>query len=250
MDNNLAQPNSKVEIDPGIKGLAALVLGVLACLSNNGWNLAVLVAYLLLITIRLVNDYRFVAKSLVSYGIIFVFPYLVGVLLAWLFRLLLPGEAGMTGVTPDAAERLLKIFLVWYIGSLYFVTTSFGSVAEMLNQLFRPLNRLGIPVTKYLHMVVWSVDQLNLTVSHFRADTFAQVRQIFSNDQLGIRPKLKELADILADFIVNSLSLTEPVQSAIAQAGLNSYRPKITRQEILTILSIVILLLLFYNPPH
>lgn len=244
MDGRISLPNLKVEMDPGIKGLSALVLGVLACLSSNGWNLLVLAGYLLLVTVLLADDYRFVAKSLGSYTIIFVFPYLMGVLLACLLRPLLPGEAGITGVTPDAAARLFKIFLVWYIGSLYFVTTPFVSVAEVLNQFLRPLNRLGVPVTKYLNMVVWSVEQLNLTVSGFRADTLAQVRQILKNEQLGIRLKLKELADILAGFIANSLSQTEPVQNAISQAALDSYRPRITVKEILAVLSIVILMLL------
>lgn len=240
----------KAEIDPGIKGLVALVLAVLACLSNTGWNMAVLAIYLLIITALLIDDYRFVVKNLVSYGIIFVLPYLVGLSLSLLLGPMISGGTGMTGVDLDAAAvKLLKIFFVWYIGSLYFFTTPFVSVAEMLAQLLGPLNRLGVSVTKYLIMVVWIVDQLTLTVDHFMEDVFVKARQVFKADKTGIRSKLKELADILAGFIANSLSQTESVQSAFSQAGLNSYRPKVAGKEILAVLSALILILLLYYPP-
>lgn len=240
----------KVEIDPGIKGIVALVLMVLAGLSNNAWNMAVVAAYLLVITVFVIDDYRFVVKSLASYAIIFIVPYLIGLLLSRLVSLVVPGGDAMTGAAlVTAGVKLLELFFLWYIGSLYFTTTPFGSIAGMLNRFFRPINGLGVPVTRYLHMVVGIVEQLTQAADLFMNDVFARARQVFSDDQLGIRPKLQELADILATFIATSLQQTEQVHNNSSRTVLESYRLRIGRSEILAVLSLVACLLLFYYPP-
>ncbi len=251
MNRYSTQPTHlKVEIDPGIKGIAALVLMVLAVISINGWNMAVLATYLLIITVVLIDDYRFVVKSLASYAIIFVVPYLIGLLLSWLFSLIMPEGTAPTGIAlGTAGVKLIKLFFVWYIGSLYFTTTPFSSIAGMLERLFRPINRLGVPVTRYLHMVAGIVEQLTHTVDRFMGDVFARVRHIFSDDQIGMRPKFHELADVLATFIANSLQQTDQVYASTSRTFLQSYRLQMARNEILTVLSILACLLLFnYSP--
>lgn len=251
MDRYSTQPAYlKAEIDPGIKGMAALVLMVLAVISNNGWNMAVLVAYLLMITVLLIDDYRFVVKSLASYAIIFIVSYLIGWSLSRLFGLIMPGGAAFTGIAFETAGvRLIKIFFLWYIGSLYFATTPFISIAGMLEGLFRPINRLGVPVTRYLQMVAGIVEQLTHTVDRFMGDVFARVRHIFSDDQIGMRHKFNELADVLATFIADSLQQTDQVYSNSPRTVLQSYRLKMARNEILTVLSLLACLLLFnYSP--
>ena len=240
----------KVEIDPGIKGIAALVLMVLAMIINNGWNMAVLATYLLIITVVLIDDYRFVVKSLASYAIIFIVPYLIGWLLSRLFSLIMPGGAALTGIAlGTAGVKLIKLFFLWYIGSLYFTTTPFVSIAGMLERLFKPINRLGVPVTRYLHVVAGIVEQLTHTVDRFMGDVFARVRHIFSDDQIGMRHKFNELADVLATFIADSLQQTDQVYSNSPPTVLQSYRLKMARNEILTVLSLLACLLLFnYSP--
>lgn len=238
----------KVDIDPGIKGLVALLLILLACWSKSGWNMMVLAVYLSMITVLLVDDYRFVIKNLVSYAVIFILPYLIGLLLSQLFQQFIPG-GGAPGISLEVAgPKLLKLFAVWYAGSLYFFTTPFISIAEMLNQILGPLNRLGIPVTRYLHMVVWIVEQLTKTVDRFMSDVFASVRQIFSDDQMGMKPKLRELADVLAGFIAASLVQTEQIQSWASGPVLQPYRPRMTGKEAVAVLSTLVFVVLFYNP--
>ena len=251
MDRYSSQPTHlKVEIDPGIKGIAALVLMVLAVISVNGWNMEVLAAYLLIITVVLIDDYRFVIKSLASYAIIFVLPYLIGWLLSRLFSLIMPGGAALTGIALETAGvKLIKLFFLWYTGSLYFTTTPFASIAGMLERLFKPINRLGVPVTRYLHMVAGIVEQLTHTVDRFMGDVFARVRHIFSDDQIGMRSKFNELADVLATFIADSLQQTDQVYGNSSRTVLQSYRFKMARNEILTVLSLLTCLLLFnYSP--
>lgn len=250
MSGYSADLNGKyIEIDAGIKAILALLLTVALLYCNNWLDLVYFASFLVVITIFLRSNFRFILKNIVSYGIIIVFPYLFGLSLSLLVNKLFPGSAFPNNfIFENVLLKMVKIFFVWYIGSLYFFTTPFRSLVDMLNKFFSPLNSLGIPVSKYLNIVMCIVNELTKSVGRFKQDILDQARHIFKNNHLGVKAKSKELSKILVNFIVNSLQKTGEIQK---QAQLNSldngqYQLRITKNTIVAILSCIIFLLLLF----
>jgi hypothetical protein len=241
--------NQKVEIDAGIKGLLALIIAVTVCFCHSGWEFLFLSAYLAVVTFLLKGDLRFILKNLLSYGVIFVVPFLLGFLLHWLMEIIIPGNAYSNGFALEGtAFRMIRMFFIWYTSSLYFSTTPFLAIAEMLNKVLGPLNALGIPVTRHLHMVLCVVGQLGKSADQFKQDIMAKSNQIFKGDHSGIKAKLSEFAGILADFIVNSLQQTDQVQDTFANINLSdcTYKLDLVRNDIIAISNLIAFLLFFF----
>lgn len=241
MEYSAELKDKNIEIDAGIKAVLAILLIIAASICNNGLDLAYFTLYLLVITVFLKSDFRFILKNLFSYGIIILFPYCFGLLLSLLMNKLWHGS--VYNFNLDAVLlKMIKIFFIWYIGNLYFFTTSFESITEMLNKVFRPLNSIGIPIAKYLNMVLFIINELTRSVGQFKNEIFEQARDIFKNKQLGAKTKAIELSHILVAFIANSLQRTDEIQEQVALTPVsnNQYALKISKNEIAAILSFII----------
>lgn len=236
-----------MEIDPGIKAALAILLAIASSFCKNGLDLAYFAVYLLVITVFLKSDLRFILKNLLSYGIIILFPYCFGILLSLLVGKLFPGSGYFNNVGLDAILlKMIKIFFIWYIGNLYFFTTSIESIMDMLKKVFHPLDSIGIPIAKYLNMVMFIINELSRSVGQFKSEIFEQARHIFKNKQLGVKAKAMELSNILVAFIANSLQHTDEIQEQVALTRANNrYALRISKNEIVAILSFIIFLLLF-----
>lgn len=239
--------NKDTEIDAGIKLMLAIVLAFASAFCPNGLELVYFSAFLLAVTVFLKSDLRFIVKNLFSFGIIILVPYTFGILLSLGLNRLYPG----TFYSIDLHRALLKmtrIFFIWYIGNLYFFTTSLESIMDMLDKVFSPLNRAGIPVSRYLKMIMFIVNELSRMVGQFKGDVFEQAAYIFRNRQLGLKIKLKELSNILVHHIADSLQRTDEIQAQVELNSVNKsqYTLRISKTEIAAILGCVIFLLLLF----
>lgn len=236
-----------IEIDAGIKLILAVCLAVTVSLCNSLPDLLYFALYLLCITFLLKTDRRFILKNLLAYGIVFVFPYLFGLLLSLAFSRLLPGLAYAVPVNVEAVlMKMVKIFFVWYIGSLYFFTTPFELIADMLNKVFFPLNSRGLPVGKYVNMTVFIVKELTNSVNQFKEDILEQARQIIKNDQLQLKSKFREFTNILVDYIADSLQQADELQKRLELDLVDDgrYTLRISKNEVIAVLSLSIFFLL------
>ncbi|MDD3363729.1 MAG: CbiQ family ECF transporter T component [Syntrophomonas sp.] len=241
--------DKNIGIDAGIKLSLAILLAVASSFCNNRLDLVYFTLYLVVITILLKSELLFILKNLASYGIIFVFPYLCGLLLSLALSKLFAGAIYLNNFNFEATLfKMVKIFFIWYIGSLYFFTTPFISIVDMLNKIFFPLNSLGIPVTKHLNMIMCIMDELTKSVIQFKQDILEQSRHIFKNNHLGVKTKSKELSNILVAFIANSLQRTDEIQKKIELNHVNNYlyTLRISKNEIVAILSFMIFLMFFF----
>jgi energy-coupling factor transport system permease protein len=239
--------NRNTEIDAGIKLILAILLAVAAAFCQNGLDLVYFSIYLLAVTFFLKSDLRFILKNLLSFGIIILIPYLFGILLSLALSRLFSGPAYDLNFNA-ALLKMTKLFFIWYIGNLYFFTSSLEAIMDMFDKVFGPLNRVGIPVSRYLNMVMFIVNELSRTVGQFKGDIFEQAGQIFKNKQLGIKSKLKELSDILVNYIANSLQRTDEIQEQLESSGGNDcqYTLRISKNEIVAIFACVMFLLLLF----
>jgi energy-coupling factor transporter transmembrane protein EcfT len=232
------------EIDAGLKACMAILLTALALSCEEQLSLLLIFFYTVLATIFLGSNLRFLFKNVVSYGIIFMFPYFFGLFLAAFMGILFSNNSAVAGFgLAETLLRVVKIFFVWYIGSLYIYSTPLPSVLGMLKTVFSPLNSIGIPVNKYLVVIKCVVTELNESVGEFKSNALEQARSIFRKSTC-FKIKIRELADIIVFFIANSLHRTEHIQELVANTDLNdlTYSFKVTKNEIVAILSLIILL--------
>jgi energy-coupling factor transporter transmembrane protein EcfT len=238
-----------IEIDAGIKAILAILLGVASLYCNNWLDMVYFAVFLVVVTVFLRSNIRFILKNIAAYGIIFAFPCLCGLLLSLLFNKLSPGSAFHSNIVfEDLLLRMVKIFFIWYIGSLYFFTTPFSSIMDMLNKIFSPLNSLGIPVSKYLKIIMCIVNVLTKSVDQFKQDILEDARHVFKDNHLGVKSKLKELSSILVDFIANSLQQTDEIQKQVELTCIDNsqYTFRITKNAIVACFGCTIFLLLFF----
>ncbi|MEN6389966.1 MAG: energy-coupling factor transporter transmembrane protein EcfT [Syntrophomonas sp.] len=240
--------NSKnTELDAGIKLVLAILLAVASAFCKNGRDLVYFSIFLFAITVFLKSDLRFILKNLFSFGIIILTPYLFGILLSLGLNRLNPGPVYSIDLNA-ALLKMTRIFFIWYIGNLYFFTTSLEAIMDMFDKVFSPLNRAGIPVSRYLNMIMFIVNELSRTVGQFKGEIFEQAGLIFKNRQLGIKTRLKELAHIIVNYIANSLQRTDEIQEQVELSCVNNcqYTLRISKNEIAAILGCIIFLVLLF----
>ncbi len=230
-------------LDAGLKAGMALILTILAIVCQNQLSLLIIFLYLGLATFLLGSNFQFFLKNLISYGLIFLFPYFFGITLSVLFGYLFSNNAYVPDlVIKDTLLRMAKIFFVWYIGSLYICSTPLNSMLGMLKKVFSPLNSLGVPISKYLSIIMCIVIQLKESVSGFKNNAVEQARIIFKDKNMCFQTRIKEISNILVSFIADSLHKTEEIQTLVEQTNSNNfaYCMIVSRKEIFAILSFII----------
>lgn len=229
-------------LDVGLKAGIAIILTILAIVCQNQLSLLIIFLYLGLATFLLGSNFQFLKKNLISYGLIFLLPYFFGLSLSVLFSYTFSNNAYVLVFFKDTLLRMVKIFFVWYIGSLYICSTPLNSMMGMLKKVFSPLNSLGVPVTKYLTIIMFIIMQLNESVSSFKNNAGEQVQTIFKNKSMSFQTRIKGISNILVSFIADSLYKTEEIQKQVEQTNLNNfaYSVSVSRKEIFAILIFIV----------
>jgi len=233
------------ELDAGLKACIAIILTIIAAICEKQVSLSLIFLYLVFATVLLGSNFRFLLKNMVAYGIVFLLPYFFGLLLSMLLGHFFSNALYVSDlVLKETLLRMVRIFFVWYIGSLYICSTPLKSMLGMLKKVFSPLNSLGVPVSKYLTIIMCIVIELTESVSEFKNNAVEQARTIFKDKSMCFKTKIKEISNLLVFFIANSLQKTEEIQKLVDQTNSNNftYNFKVSRNEILAIFSFIILL--------
>jgi energy-coupling factor transporter transmembrane protein EcfT len=233
------------ELDAGLKACLAIILTVIASVCAKPVSLLIIFLYLVLATFLLGSNFRFLMKNMVTYGIIFLLPYSFGLLLSMLFGYFFSNALFVSDlVFQETFLRMVRIFFVWYIGSLYICSTPLPAILGMLKKVFNPLHSMGVPVSKYLTIIMCIVHQLTESVSEFQNKAVAQARTIFKDKSMGLKTKLKEISNLLVSYIANSLQKTEEIQRLVEQTNSNyfTYHVQVSRKEIYALFSFILLL--------
>jgi energy-coupling factor transporter transmembrane protein EcfT len=232
------------EMDAGLKACLAILLAVIAINCENRLSLLLIFLYMVLATILMGSNLRFLYKNALSYGIIILFPYFCGLLLSAFLGLLFSTNTYVTGLSfAETLLRVVKIFFIWYIGSMYIYSTPLPAVLGMLKKAVSPLHNIGVPVNRYLVMLKCILNELNESVADFKSNSLEQARIIFRK-KASLKTKTGELAEIIVFFIVNSLHRTEHIQNLVAKTDINdlTYSLKVARNEVWAVLSFAMLL--------
>lgn len=237
------------ELDAGLKAGIAIILTVVALVCENQFSLLIIFLYLGSVTFLLGSNFQFLLKNVVSYGLIILLPYFFGFSLSLLLGYLFSNTSYVPDlVFKETLWRIIRIFMVWYIGSLYIYSTPLKSMLGMFKKVFSPLNRIGVPVSKYLTFIVCIIIQLTESVSGFKNNSVEQARTIFRNKSMCLQTRIKEISNLLVEFIADSLHKTGEIQTLMEQTNLDNFTYSIivSKKEKLAIFSFIVLLTLLF----
>ncbi|NLP43729.1 MAG: energy-coupling factor transporter transmembrane protein EcfT [Peptococcaceae bacterium] len=238
---NLKAPeqNLLAKLDAGVKLILAIVLSIIPFFCQKPSSFFVLVLFLGFLTILARVNLRTLRNSLLSYGIIVIFPYLFGFLVSWLStrysaNALFVYEQGFSAM----ALRLFKLFLFWYVGTLYLHSTPLNSLVGVLDKCLYPLKKLGLPIADYLKVLMCVLETLKKSGSEVRKK-FQEKKASLSGDHKSLfMLNIKGIAQTIVSFLVDSFQNLDQIQedlSKIEAEDLYSYKLKVSKPEIMAI---------------
>ncbi len=233
-------------MDSGIKLFIAVVLGITPFFIDCYIAYILLMAYFFLLTVLSGIPIRIITKSIITYTIIIIMPYFFGLLIAIVFYRLTGKYMGaFYSSFEEVALRLLKLFILWYAGSLYLNSTPMQSVIGLFYKLFSPLKQIGVPVSDFLKIIMCVMNELKELAPEVKKSFSESLGQIFRSGKDLSKGKIKAIGYVLVSFIVNSFQRLGKVEEDIKQIETKDifiYKFTISRVDILVILSLILLL--------
>ncbi|MCL6591313.1 MAG: hypothetical protein K6U80_15330 [Firmicutes bacterium] len=230
--------------------MISIILAITLFLSKAYTGLIIILIYTLTITLISGIDLHFFLRSLASYAIIILGPYLFGFLLSLFFSFFasgvpLPPENSFINVI----IKMARIFFLWHIGSLFLDSTPIQSVVCFLNKILKPLNRLGVPVSRLMSVIMGIALELPETVNTFTKIFSRKLPLIVNRSNLSLKARITIISDTIADLIIKSLQKTEKTQEVIEKIHanqLNTYSFQIHKKEIIAIISCLALIIVVF----
>ena len=234
-----------VELDAGVKACIAIALVIITIVSEESSVFLVLLLYLIFATVLLKSNLRFILKNLAVFAIVILLPYTFGLCLSALFQLYSANALSAVQYIPmETVKRIVKIFYVWYVLNLYFFSTPLEILFSLLNKFLRPVQAIGVPVTKYLIIIKCVIIEITRSVQTFREKIIKEAGRLLKDKNSRFKEKPAVLARLLAGFITDSLQKTEEMQQLIDRTELeNVYSFKIAKKEAFAMCSLILLLL-------
>ncbi len=249
---------AKVEVEPkhfvpkmdsGIKFFIAVVLSVIPFFCEQQMSFFIISAYLIVITIFSGIRVKTVLTSFTAYFIVVVFPFLFGLLMSWVFYKV-SGNAMFTSYMQvgKTVLRMFQLFLLWYIGCIYFNTTPMKSVIGLFDKLLTPLKRLGVPISEHLKVVMCVVRELTELGPEVKRNFTESMESLPSKNNKNTwwsKINIKGISTILVNFIVNSfkrLDIIEQYVREVEAKDLYNYRFRLSVRDIVACVSCILLM--------
>jgi len=236
------------KMDSGVKLFFAFILSIIPFLCENQISFIIISAYLIFITIFSGMKVRTVLTSFTAYFIIVVFPFLFGFLISLLFYQI-SGNAMFTYYQQisDTAIRMFQLFLLWYIGCIYFNTTPMKSFIGLFDKILTPFKRFGVPVEDHLKVIMCVIKVLTQIGPEVKRSFTESMSSMSDNKKWWSRINIKGISGIIVNFIVNSFKRMDAIEKYVKEvnaADLYNYRLKVSRLDIVASVSFVIVVFL------
>lgn len=229
------------ELDGLIKFIQAGVLMAIPFLFFKPMSLVLLTVYLLIVTFILRMNRRTIAMSAFSYCIVFLFPYLFGLLMNSLLYFFSGNDIFAFQQSPyEIFLRLFRLFIIWYVSILYFHTTDTKTVIGMFDKLLSPLKLIGVPVADYLKVIMCIVLELTEMGSEVKRSLAESMHSVIGESRRKFKVNINGVSQIIVSLIVNSFDKLDRIESFIEKAepdDLYHYRFKLSVSDGLSIFS-------------
>ena len=213
-------------MDAGIKLIITLFLAIIPFFCDQIVSFVVFFSFFALLSLISGIPGKTLLKNIVAYVVIIILPLLFGLAVQALIGLLTGSEAVQINVYQDLFYRILRLFLLWYVTSLYIMTTPMELFLGLLNQILLPLGLLKISVSDFLSTIRFVMLLLAEMGNRF-IDSYKELFSSYKNkSRKGFYQLVKDMAQVLVSLISASLADTDKVQEMIvneAEKGF-SYR--------------------------
>lgn len=253
MENPVTLTNQKTlksakfsDIDGFIKFIQAIVLASMPFLLLKPMSIGLLSVYLLIVTFFSGIKSRSLIMSAMSYCIVFLFPYLFGLLTNTLLYYFSGSDAfSYHQSSYEIFLRLFRLFIIWYVSILYFHTTEMKTVIGLLDKLLTPLKLVGVPVSDYLKVVMCIVLELTEMGSEVKKSLGESMRTAIGGSKWKFKINMKGISQIIVSLIVNSFEKLDKIESFVAKSAaddLYHYRFKLSINDVISVLGFFLLI--------
>lgn len=233
-----------LEVDGLIKFIIATLLTVMPFFFLKTMSFVMISIYLLLVTYLSRIKPRTLLISAASYFMVVLMPYLFGLLMNGIIYAFSNNELFSYQQGPNEIFlRLFKLLIIWYVSILYFHTTPMKTVLGLLDKCLTPLKLVGVPIADYLKVVMGSVIELKEMGAEIMKSLEESVRSVVRARGGKFNINIKGLSQIIVSLIVNSFGRLDKIERFVEQANpddLYHYSFKLTRREIVVVLSFVL----------
>jgi energy-coupling factor transport system permease protein len=237
--------NSIGEMDPGIKAGLVILLAIILFWSKMPLSLAVILLYILLVTVLSRLSFRILLRNLLYLSIALIVPYLFGLIFSICGALLHPGSFSLESIHFQAiALKFGRLILLGHIASIYMYTTPFRRIAGMLNRLLTPVKRCGVPVRDYLKILICIRTELPGAIKRSRDMVTHWRDPVGTVKRWSLKSKIEGMADVIVSQILQSFQEIERIQKLIDEtdcADLEAFRFKVSKSDMMAIFSLILL---------
>lgn len=233
------------EIDGLIKLIQAVLLAIVPFLLHKPISFILLFVYLLCVSLISGIKSRTLLTSLVSYCLVFLIPYLFGLMLNSLLYLITDNKllVDLQG-TDEIFLRLIRLFIIWYISILYFNTTPIQTVAGLLDKVLQPIKLIGVPVSDFLKIVMYIVMDLTVSGAEIKESLGEKIRAMAGSSDRKFNINIKTISQIIVSLIMSSFDRLDKLESLLKEdhVGIEPYRFKLSKDDVISILSFMVLI--------
>ncbi|OEF98790.1 hypothetical protein BHF68_03045 [Desulfuribacillus alkaliarsenatis] len=238
------------QLDSGLKFLIALIMSTIPFLLRDTYSFVILTVFLFVTTILLRIRPRTILTSFAAYSIIVLLPYMFGFFISTVIFWFSGNEVfAYHQQISDIALRMFQLFLLWYVGSLYFQSTSMKSFIGLLDKLLSPLKRLGVPISDHLKVIMCVVNELKVLGPEMKKQ-FSESMQSLKADKKSIfNINIKGISNIIISFLVNSFKRLDYIEEYLQQVEtdeLYEYQFQISKEDIWMLITFILLVYLLF----
>lgn len=237
-----------MDMDAGIKFFlfATIIIATVVC--KDYMSFLLIFIFCGLFTILSGVKKNAVLKNLMLFVFIILIPYTFGIMVTELVNVLKYGKLLYVGEEiKDLSVRVLRLFLISYISTLYLQSTSINVVISFFEKLLSPLSHLKIPVSDYLKILLIIINRIFKSIDEFNDSIIRNFKEMRKEKGYAIKEYFKFIARFIADLTVNSLSKVNEVQNTIEEEfknDLDAYKFKISASDLIGGCIFIIMLLL------
>ncbi|NMA68114.1 MAG: energy-coupling factor transporter transmembrane protein EcfT [Desulfitobacterium sp.] len=232
-------------MDGGIKFILAIALMVIPFYIQGLWSIFLFVAYLLLITFVLKVNFRTLLISGISFSIIVLLPYFFGLSLNALLYYFTQNEIFAFHGYWAIFNRILKLFVIWYLSILYFHTTPMTSFLGLLDKTTAPLKKIGLSIENYLKVIMCIVILLKAMGNELKENLGQKMRGVMGEKKGRFSINVKGIAQLIVNLILDSfrnLDTIEEYVDRVKPEDLYYYKFKFTVKDGIALLSFAFLI--------
>ena len=231
------------EMDGFIKIIQAVLLASIPFLLKNPISFILLFTYLLGVTFVSGIKPRTLITSSVSYCIVFLIPFLFGILMNH-FLYMITGDdlfADNQG-THEVYLRLIRLFIIWYISILYFNTTPIQTVVGLFDMILKPIKLIGVPVSDFLKIVMYVVMDLSVCGTEIKESLGEKIREAAGGSGKKFKINIKTISQIIVSLIINSFDRLDKIEKLMGENNdeIYKYSFRLTKKDGISVLSFIL----------